>query len=305
MWAARWLLAGWLALLANVGASDVREAPAVTASPATTAATRSPYEGTPADRFAVGGAGIVLPRAAVVPEGYIVDYTLATRDIAAEEVADALEDVRAALIATRLDPRMLVDHNPQPFIQILARLYWDAWFDPYLPELVGYNGYQLIDFAYLATKLAPGVRLAAEPRVAGQITYGAGTSSRGGAPEADPWRVIRIVTKFVWVYALAVSGDGVSIVVIRNEVVWQVPTDWRLDCCQSNLGLHHAVAEVRAWGVDCELYEKQGLIQPEGDDGFAGEVFDINEPIGSLGGCQPERDCSLPVVASSCTVLEE
>lgn len=303
----RWLFAGWIALFGGVGASDSGEAPPVTApSAATAVATRSPYEGTPAEQFAEGASGILLPPAEVVPDGYIADYSLATRDITAKEVANALDDVRAALIATRLDHRMLLDHNPQPFIQTLGRLYWYAWFDPYMPELREYDEYEQREFAYLATKLAPGVRLAAEPRVAGRITYGAGTTYRG-APQntTEPWRILRIVTRFVWVYALAMPGGGVGIVMIRNDVTWHVPTDPRLDCCQSNLGLHHAVAEVRAWGVDCELYSKQGLVRPGAGGGIAGEAFDVDQPIESLGGCKPERDCSLLVVAASCAVRGE
>jgi hypothetical protein len=109
----------------------------------------------------------------------------------------------------------------------------------------------------------------------------------------------------VWVYALEVPGDREGIAVVRNDVVWQVPTDWRLDCCQSNVGLHHAVAEVRAWGVDCERYAEQGLVRPGSGDALAGDVFDVDQPLESLGGCRPERDCSRPVVATSCAVLGE
>jgi hypothetical protein len=299
----RRLLAGGAALaFVAVGASgSVRTA----ALAPIEAATRSPYDGTPAEHFAEGADGIVVPPPEVVPDGYIADYTLATRDITAKEVAEALDDVRAALIATRLDRRMLVDHDPEPFIRTLARLYWYAWFDPYLPELREYDSYELPEFAYVATKLTPGVRLAAEPRVAGWITYSAGTTYRG-APRSgtDPWRILRIVTRFVWVYALEVPGDGVGIVVIRNDVTWHVPTDARLDCCQSNVGLHRAAADARAWGVDCERYSKEGMIWPDGGSDLA-EVFDVDQPIESLAGCEPERDCSLPVVASSCAVLGE
>jgi hypothetical protein len=292
---------GVVLLLGAVGSSGSTQ----TAGLVPVETTDSPYEGTVAENFAEGADGIVLPPVEVVPDGYIADYSLATRDITTKEVAEALDDVRTALIAARLDRRMLVDHDPQPFIQTLARLYWHAWFDPFLPELRESDDYDQPEFAYLATKLAPGVRQAAEPRVAGRIAYGAGTSHRGGAPEADPWRVLRIATRFVWVYALEVPGESASIVVIRNDVVWQVPTDWRLDCCQTNVGLHHAVAEVRAWGVDCEIYEKQGLVQPDSTHELAVEAFDVDQPLDPLSGCQPERDCSLPVVAPSCAVVGE
>lgn len=67
-------------------------------------------------------------------------------------------------------------------------------------------------------------------------------------------------------------------------------------------------SQTEAWqvsGVDCGLYSKQGLIRPDRGSDLAEEAFDVDRPIESLGGCQPERVCSLPVVASSCAVLEE
>jgi hypothetical protein len=293
---------GVVLLLGAVGSSGSTQ----TAGLVPVETTDSPYEGTVAENFAEGADGIVLPPVEVVPDGYIADYSLATRDITTKEVAEALDDARTALIAARLDRRMLVDHDPQAFIQTLGRLYWYAWFDPYMPELREYDAYEQPEFAYLATKLAPGVRPVAEPRVAGRITYGAGTTYRGApANTTEPWRVLRIVTQFVWVYALAEPSDGLGIAVIRNDVTWQVPTDARLDCCRSNLGLHHAVADVWAWGVDCALYSTKGLIRPDAGGGLEDEAFDVDRPIESLGGCQPERDCSLPVVASSCAVRGE
>lgn len=190
-------------LAATAGSAAVR-----TAGAAPVEVADPPYARTPAAEFREGARGIVLPLAEAVADGYLVDSRLATRDITAEEVGDALADVRSALIATRLDPRMLIDHDPQPFIRTLGRLYWYAWFDPYLPELREYDPYERTEFAYLATKLAAGVRLAAPPRVAGRITYGAGSTYRG-APrnEPNPYRVLRIVTRFVWVYALRGPGD--------------------------------------------------------------------------------------------------
>ena len=124
------------------------------------AETASPFAGTPAEHFAEGEAGIVLP--AAEPVG----------DFTAEEVAEALEQVRQALIAARLDETMLVDHNPEKFLSLLApdhqvgrRLEFD-------------NG----EFASYATQIAPGVELApVPPRVHGTITYEA-TTVEGGLP---------------------------------------------------------------------------------------------------------------------------
>ncbi|HEY8474516.1 MAG TPA: hypothetical protein VIL37_18020 [Natronosporangium sp.] len=301
----RLLVAGGTVLLlaATGGSAPVRIAGAVPGASGAAAA-ESVYAGTPAAEFGEGAAGIVLPPAGPVVHGYLADHRMATRDITTAEVGAALADVQAALIATRLDHRMLIDHDPQPFIRTLAPLYWDAWFDPYLPELHEYDPYQQTDFGYLATRLAPGVRPAEPARVAGRITYGAGTTSRG-APSDEPFRVLLIVTRFVWVYALREPDRPAAMVVIRNDVTWQVPTDVRLACCRSNVGLHHSAADVWAWGVDCQLYQRRGLVRPSGDGLLPDGAFDLDQPPGSLGGCQPARDCSLPVVAPSCAVLGE
>lgn len=254
-------------------------------------ATRSPYDGTPAENFVVGAAGIVPPPAEPVPDGYLTDDAPTTRDIAAVEVAEALADVRAALVATRLDHRMLVDHEPDSFLRNLARSYWDTWFDPYVP-FVGLDFEEQPDAAEVATRLAPGARLAAEPRVAGRMTYGPATTDRGvPATETRPWWTLEIVTRFVWVYAFGVTEDesATGIVVVRSEVVWYVPTDYRLDCCQPNRGLHYAEAEARAWGADCELYEELGLIRPD-PSGYTTAVteavFDVDQPPEPATGCR-------------------
>lgn len=62
----------------------------------------SPFAGTPAEGFAEGAAGIVLP-----PAEPVGDFT-------ADAVAEALTQVRQALVAARLAPGMLVDHDPGP-----------------------------------------------------------------------------------------------------------------------------------------------------------------------------------------------
>jgi hypothetical protein len=73
----------------------------VFATSSATADPAGPFARTPAARWAEGEAGITLPPGAAVT------------DFAAEEVAAHLATVKAALVAGRLDHKMLVDHDPR------------------------------------------------------------------------------------------------------------------------------------------------------------------------------------------------
>src|SRR5690606_27273644 len=183
------------------------------------AETASPFAGTPAEHFAEGEAGIVLP--AAEPVG----------DFTAEEVAEALEQVRQALIAARLDETMLVDHNPEKFLSLLApdhqvgrRLEFDTG-----------------EFASYATQIAPGVELApVPPRVHGTITYDAEVVQGGD-------QVIRVETQFVWVYGLSRKHEQ-PVLVVRDILDWRVRGEVWLE---SSRGLWLSGSTADHWGVDC------------------------------------------------------
>lgn len=231
--------------------------PPATPDPTATAA-ESPFAGTPAADFAEGAAGIVLP--AAEPVG----------DFTAEEVADALAQVRRALIATRLDPTMLVDHDPDQFIELMAQGQQAA-----LRE-----AFDSASFATFASQLAHSVHLTAAPRVMGRIAYQAATAERDV-------RVLDVVTRFVWTYAFeATDGEpSQGVVVVRDELVWQMPH--REDVLDPGRGLSLSDGASRAWGVDCNAYER-GLLSPAdptGQDRYPGAAFDPELPLGSAGGC--------------------
>jgi hypothetical protein len=256
-----------------------------TAAPTPTA---SPFDGTPAERFAVGTAGIVLPRADAVPDGHLADYELRTRAVTAEEVADALEEVRRSLIAARLGHSMLVEHDPESYIQTLSPGHWEVWSRPEDPLWTrAREWYEPSKFANRATLLAPDATLAAVPRVDGRIAYRAATTLAGTpAGETQPYRILEVVTRFVWVYAFEAPAG--AIVVVRDEVVWYLPADYRLSCCEQNLGVHQAGAESRAWGADCGAYA-EGLIRPGGPlvAGVPAAVFDLDQRWDPADGCRP------------------
>lgn len=277
----RWLMAALsTALMLAIGAPEDVVVPAT--GPAARPDARralSPFAGTPAEAFPSGAAGIVLPPARAVPGGYLLFHEDRTRAITVGEVTDVLMDLREALIGARLDKRMLVGHDPDPFIRNLSRGAWDTWYDPYFLGGPWNTLWESPDFANVATKLAPGARLAAEPRVAGRITYRAATMP--DPLRQQPYAVLKIVTEFVWVYAFA---DPPGIVVIRDQVTWREPTDQRLDWAYSNQGLHLSDRKAYAWGADCGAYA-DGLVRPGTGAPILDAEFDLDrEPVG---GCRP------------------
>jgi hypothetical protein len=200
-----------------------------------------PFAGSPAADFAEGANGIRLP--AVEPVG----------DFSAEQVAETLAAVKEALIATRLDPTMLVDHDPEPFLALMSP---DN--QPILRE-----DFDTASFRYFASQFAEGAQLAVPtPRVDGAIAYEA-TLDEGG------FRVIEVVTSFVWVYAFVVPEDQPELdglVVVRDELVWQVAHED--DVADSSLGLWLWDGTASAWGIDCAAFEA-GLLSPQTEPGPA------------------------------------
>ncbi|SCE63852.1 hypothetical protein [Micromonospora mirobrigensis] len=156
------------------------------------------FLGTEAQDFPAGPAAIVLPPAR--PTG---PFTRA-------QVADALTQVRAALIAGRLDPRML---QGEP-AGLLARLAPDTR-DAARAELErgGTPGF--------ATRIAGPWLKKTGIRVRGTIEYVSTTDSEGV-------RVLAVTTRFTWVYPLLLFQAqlypaGAELVTVRDEVVWHFP----------------------------------------------------------------------------------
>lgn len=70
--------------------------------------TETPFAGTPAEQWADGEKGIVVP-----------DQN--------PEYAASYEAARKALVAGHLDPKLIVDHDVEPFVSMLAPSLRDAW----------------------------------------------------------------------------------------------------------------------------------------------------------------------------------
>jgi hypothetical protein len=221
-------------------------------------ANSDPFADTPAASFASGEEGIELPEATAVGE------------FSADQVDDMLGQVRDALVATRLDDTMLVEHDPESFISAMAQDNQDSLRQAFSDG----------EFGYFASQFADGAELAVpEPRVQGTITFEA-TQDEGG------FNVIEVVTKFVWAYAFVVPNDNPEldgVVVVRDELVWQVADPSEVD--ESSQGLWLWDGQGYASGIDCEQFD-QSLLAPQaelsvgsGEGPSEGEVFD---PEGSL-----------------------
>lgn len=241
----------------GVWGPDSEPAAEATATPSPSeSAAPSPFDGTPAEDFAEGADGIVLPEAEAVGE------------FTAEQVAEALEQVRVALIAARLDRSMLIEHDPDPFLGLLA-----VDLQPALSD-----SFESTDFAAFASQIAEQAALAAlVPRVSGRISYQAATA---GAQDTE---IIEIDTRFTWVYAFeaadpAASGD---LVVVRDVMVWrmQLGEPW----LETSRGLWLANETSQAWGADCDALAESQLL-PDGEPvadlaDEADTIFDPEEPL--------------------------
>jgi hypothetical protein len=238
---------------------DEAEPPAA-ASPSPEAP--SPFAGTPAEAFPEGADGIVLP-----PAEAVGDFT-------ADQVADALERVRGALIAARLDESLLVGHDPADFLANLA---------PDLRSALG-NAFESEASTTFSTRVAEDTELApVPPRVTGTISY---ETTPAGAQDTE---VIEITTRFTWVYAFQAADQptGSDLVTVRDAIVWrmQIGEPW----VDESQGLWLLEPASQAWGADCDAYE-DGVLRP--DDRPAAtlaeqgdEIFDPEQPLDAVEGC--------------------
>ena len=167
-----------------------------TSGPTAAPVDKGPFAGTPADAFPSGAAGIVLPPAKAVGAW------------SAKDVSAALGHVRAALIASHLDHRLLIGHDASYFTAMLApdsRAYITK------DLKAGADGTSVI-------RIAASAHLAAlAPRVSGRTTYR--RTTWGQVP------VLEVVTNYVWVYPFdTVAGSPASrVVVVHDEEQWDFP----------------------------------------------------------------------------------
>jgi hypothetical protein len=233
----------------NGGGSDSNPAPTV-------AAPAGPFEKTPAAAYPEGEAGIVLPAATAVP------------GFTAAQVTAGLENVKKAMIAARLDTKMLLSHDTSTLVNLLS---------PENREAVK-TSFTKTDFFAFATHIAPGYSLRDEKiRVKGTVTFTGGTE--------QGIRLLKVETNFVWVYPFAgeLVKPGDHLVVVHDKITWAFLAD--ADVEPNFRGMYLDSWEGYASNIDCDLLNKSliALGKPRfvpgatpGDDNAA---FDPNHSL--------------------------
>jgi hypothetical protein len=160
-----------------------------------------PFAGTSAAAWADGEAGVVAPEAAPVGS------------YSAEQVAAAYEQVREAVVAARLDRRVVVDHDLEPFFGLFA---------PDLRESlrVLFDGRNDVEAALVVTRVDEGARLAeVEPKVRGEMAAEVGREGE-----------LAVRTDYTFAYAFApdrpdeVRGAADVVALARFQVRYSLRT---------------------------------------------------------------------------------
>lgn len=229
-----------------------------------------PFESTPAARWPDGAAGIVPP----LPE--------AVGQFSADEVAQATGLVKDVLVASRLDHRMLVDHDPTRYLEMLAP---DA--RRQLEPLFG-GGREPEVQALVSLVAAGSTLLPVEPKVSGSM------SVRPGRLAGE----LVVHTNYVFAYAfspppgLGLADAMNTIVVVRADVdyILRVGDTWT----PGSRGLWFDEASGFGFSIGCDAYRK-GFLAPVTTErsvvGKRGDVeaerfFDPSSPLPPAGGCR-------------------
>jgi hypothetical protein len=203
----------------------------LSATSSASAAPTDPFADTPAATFPQGAAGFTMP-----PATPLDGFTQA-------QVATALEQVRAVLIAAYLDRNTLVGHRPETLANLLAPDYRAAVRRQFADPASG----------GVAVLISPRVTLADEPpRVSGRTTVAVGKDEKG-----RPF--LAITTNYVLVYPFQPAGpDGSRLALAHAEVTWAW---YRTRVTASGRGLW--VRDMRAYysAIDCTETNK-GLLAP-------------------------------------------
>ncbi|MGW5052241.1 hypothetical protein [Actinokineospora sp. NPDC004072] len=194
----------------------------------------APFAGTPAESWADGADGIHVPAPMQVGE------------FSAAEVAEATELVRRAVIASRVDRSMLVDHDPSGYLGLLAE---DA--RKQLAPLFGTG--QEPQAQALVSLIAPdSPLLPVAPKVTGTMTAAA-----GGTGE------LVIHTNYLFAYAFApgaaVADPMDAVVLVRAEVDYIMRKGPRWS--EGSIGLWYGHVGGFGYSIACDWYKK-GFLAP-------------------------------------------
>lgn len=229
----------------------------------------SPFAATPAAKWADGAAGIVPPEPKAVG------------DFSAQQVAQTTQLVRDVLIASRLDHRLLVDHDPAAYLALLAP---DAkgQLEPLFKEGSEPDVQSLVSLIAEGSTLLP-----VDVKVSGSMTVRAGDAGR-----------LIVHTNYVFAYAfeppqgLRLVDAMNTIVVVRADVDYQLLVGDRWT--PGSQGLWFGDASGFGYSIGCDAYRK-GFLAPvtternvtrQPDDVEPGAYFDPTSPLPPAGGCR-------------------
>lgn len=185
-----------------------------------------PFQATPAANFPTAPAGLELPEATPVP------------GMTRAQVTSALGKVKQALAASYLDDRLLLGHDPEPLLTLLA------------PDSADAVRAMLADGNYGTTmvRLAPGAVLAGPPRVNGKISYA--RVDWNGLP------ALEVTSNYVWAYAFDKPS---GVVVMHSETHWMFPLAKNL--LPTSRGMYLGSTTGYWHGMDCAA-SARGLTAP-------------------------------------------
>jgi hypothetical protein len=226
-----------------------------------------PFVDSPAASWPDGAAGIVPPAATPV------------NGFTASQVDTATRQVRDVLIASRLDPRIVVNHDAGGFLGALAP---DArrQLEPLFGAGREAEVQSLVSLAALGTRLYP-----VDPKVAGSM------SVRAGGPGE-----LVVHTNYVIVYAFRPdAADKIVdlmdiLVVVRADVDYVLRTGDRWT--PGSQGWWYGAAGGYAYSIACDAYHK-GYLAPaftehtsvEASPQERGVYFDPASPLPPASGC--------------------
>lgn len=226
-----------------------------------------PFDSTPAAQWPDGAAGIVLP-----PAEPAAGFT-------AEQVAEATALVRDILVASRLDHRMLVQHDPATFLGLLApdaRRQLEPSFSAGQEPAVQ----SLVSLVASDSELLP-----AEAKVNGDMSV-----------SRDDDGALVVHTNYVFAYAFRPSEptrllDAMNvIVVVRADVDYALR--WGDKWTPGSQGLWYGDASGYGYSIGCEAYRRGFLAPATTERAVAGEparepgaYFDPASPLPTTRGC--------------------
>ena len=233
----------------------------VSATTSASAPPTDPFEQTPAATYAQGEAGIVMP-----PATTLSGWTEA-------QVAEALAQIRQALIARYLDRKVIVEHDPTVLLAQLAPSLRDEERRRFAEPAVTRS----------AVLISPGVRLAGEPpRVSGRSTVRTARHDNG-------LTALEVITNYVVVYAFDVPDRGVGsrLALIHQEITWAVYPPKKV--AKPDRGLWIMSAPAYVFNIDCSEAER-GLLAPSRPDRTATDQPSPEPDTDPEPGADPDYD---------------